>query len=139
MPPPALLTLFAEPHHETLLMYREYFVSAGVEVDEAEEGRQALAKPLDHPHDGFVTETRMPGLDGFALCGLLREDAATRTTPIVVLTADAYARSIERATRAGADCVLVKPCLPDVLLREVQRLNLVMRQSKELRGRATAL
>jgi hypothetical protein len=69
------------------------------------------------------------------LCRLLRDDIATRTIPIVVVTADAFAQDVGRAREAGATQVLVKPCLPEVLLAEMRR---VLAQSRELRDRSVA-
>ncbi len=134
-----LLALFAEPHADTLVMYREHFRSAGIEIEEAREGREALAKALARSHDLIVTETRLRGIDGYDLCRLLRNDSATQATPIVVLTGDAFGRDAERARRAGADSVLVTPCLPDVLLTEIQRLHRLVQRSADLRSRSDAL
>jgi len=103
---------------------------------EAEDGREALAKTFAHHPDVLVTETRLPGISGFELCSLLRQDAATRTIPIVVVTGDAREDQINRAKAAGADSVLVKPCLPEALLVEIVRL---LGQSAELRERAMAV
>src|SRR6185503_4842785 len=86
-----------------------------------------------------ITDTRLPGINGFELCQLLRRDVATKATPIIVVTAEAIASNLERARRAGADQVLVKPCLPDQLLLEMQRLvsrsKELRRQSQQIRAR----
>src|SRR5262245_56835956 len=103
-------------------MYGEYLrQSAVVEFEEASDGREALAKALTHPRDVIVTETRLPGIDGYELCQLLRRDLATKTTPIIVVTGESVPDNLERARKAGADAVLVKPCLPDALLAEIRR------------------
>ncbi|OLC82344.1 MAG: hypothetical protein AUH72_06995 [Acidobacteria bacterium 13_1_40CM_4_65_8] len=80
-----------------------------------------------------MTETRLPGIDGFELCTLLRRDDATRTIPIVVVTGDAFETDVRRAQEAGADAVLIKPCLPEMLLKEIHR---VLDLSAALRERA---
>ncbi len=72
--------------------------------------------------DVIVTETRLPGISGYELCRLLRQDALTRSTPIVVVTGDAFEAAIARAQRAGANAVLVKPCLPERLADEISRV-----------------
>ena len=71
-------------------MYAEFLKQAACEIDEAEDGREALAKALTHHPDVIVTETRLPGMNGLELCRILRDDANTRDIPIVVVTGDAF-------------------------------------------------
>ena len=63
----------------------------------AEDGRDALAKALTGRYDAIVAETRLPGIDGYQLCQLLRRDPATLHTPILFVTADA--RTSEQQVR----------------------------------------
>ncbi len=91
-------------------------------IEESADGREALALAISKHPEIIVTETRLPGINGFELCQLLRRDIATAATPIVVVTGDAFPSAKERAERAGADVVLVKPCLPETLTGEIRRL-----------------
>jgi CheY-like chemotaxis protein len=117
-------------------MYAEYLsMSAGCETDEAEDGREALAKAISRRPDIIVTETRLSGLSGFDLCALLRRDTSTSTIPVIFVTGDAYETDVKRAERAGADVVLTKPCLPDHLFDEMRRLIV---RAHALRERGTA-
>jgi len=137
--PAALEVLLAERNDDARLMYAEYFRHSNVHLDEASDGRQALAKALARPHDVIITETRLPGINGYELIDLLRHDTATHATPIVVVTADAFTMDVDRAGQAGADTVLLKPCLPAVLLAEATRLwvwsKALQRRSRVLRDR----
>jgi len=126
------LALIVDRDRDTRNMYAEYLALSKCAVDEAEDGREALAKAIARQPDVIITETRLPGISGFDLCHLLRQDAATRTIPIVVVTADAFDGDVTRAKHAGADAVLVKPCLPETLLAEIHR---VLEQSAALRER----
>src|SRR4029453_3768859 len=120
-------------------MYGAFFRSLAIDVDEASDGREALAKALSRPHDVVVTDTRLPGINGYELCQLLRRDVATKATPIIVVTAEPFATNIERARKAGADEVLVKPCLPNQLLLEMRglvgRSHELGHQSQQIRAR----
>ncbi|RPI51593.1 MAG: response regulator [Acidobacteria bacterium] len=70
--------------------------------------------------DIIVTGITLDGrTDGVELVSRLRCNAATMHKPIIVLTACAWRRARERAERAGCDVFLLKPCLPNALLREV--------------------
>jgi two-component system, cell cycle response regulator DivK len=135
-PDSAIRVLLADCDQDTRQMYGEFLRQSSVELDEAADGREALAKALARPHDVIITETRLPGISGYELCQLLRRDVATKSTPIIVVTAEAFATSLERARKAGADVVLVKPCLPDVLLAEIRRTT---RHSSALRQHSAEL
>jgi two-component system phosphate regulon response regulator PhoB len=117
-------------------MYAEHLRQLAYEIDEAEDGREALAKALTWHPDVIVTETRLPGISGLDLCRLLRDDAATREIAIVVVTGDASEVDVQRAQTAGADAVLVKPCLPAQLATEIRR---VLSQTHDLRARGRAV
>jgi two-component system cell cycle response regulator DivK len=124
------LALLVDRDDDTRSMYSEYLKQAHCHTDEAADGRDALAKAIARRPDVIVTETWLPGIDGFELCEILRRDSITRTIPIIVVTADGYASNTERARTAGADVVLIKPCLPELLLDEIHR---VIEKSYELR------
>ena len=114
-------------------MYAEILKFGHWRVDEASDGREALAKAIALRPDVIITETRLPGIDGITLCDLLRRDVATNMIPVVFVTGDAYAADVQRATAAGADLVLTKPCLPEELLTKLQQL---FEPATALRGRA---
>jgi two-component system cell cycle response regulator DivK len=134
------LVLLVDRNDDAREMYGSYLEQQGLSIEEAADGRVALAKAVARVPDIVVTDTRLPGLNGFELCQLLRRDTATASTPIVVVTADGYPPDVKRAYGAGADLVLVKPCLPQVLLDEMRRLvarsKELKEQSQRLRARA---
>jgi two-component system, cell cycle response regulator DivK len=128
------LVLLVDRDIDTLRMYTEHLTrSSSFSTDEASDGREALAKALARPPAAVVTETRLPGLDGYQLIDLLRRDPATSAVPVVVLTGDAFPYDLDRAARSGADAVLLKPCLPDRLVTELYR---VTERSHEILGHA---
>jgi CheY-like chemotaxis protein len=134
-PESRLLALLVDRDADTRQMYAEYLALDQWRTEEAEDGREALAKAIAAHPDVVVTETRLPGLSGYDLCSILRRDESTRSIPIVVVTADAYAPSLDRAQSAGADAVLVKPCLPETLLLELKR---VVARAEDVRARSQA-
>ncbi|HVH29626.1 MAG TPA: response regulator [Vicinamibacterales bacterium] len=124
------LVLLIDRDDDTREMYAEFFKSLGVELVEAADGRDGLAQAISRNPEVIVTDTRLPGIDGYELCTLLRRDSTTRATPIVVVTGDGYEADIARARAAGADSVLVKPCLPQALFAEIHTL---VQQAREAR------
>jgi two-component system cell cycle response regulator DivK len=131
-----VLALLVDRDTDTRAMYAQYLRLAACDIAEAEDGPDALAKALSRHPDVIVTETRLSGIDGYQLCSLLRHDPTTHSIPIVVVTGDAFPADVERARKAGADAVLVKPCLPERLLVEMRR---VLETSAELRQHAHAV
>ena len=114
------LALIVDRDADTRRLYAEYLRLAACVVEEAEDGREALAKAISHQPDVIITETRLPGMSGLELCDLLRSDASTRNIPIVIVTADAF--HVPREKMPAADAVLFKPCLPESVLAEIYRL-----------------
>src|SRR5579864_3826912 len=130
------LALLVDRDADARQMYAEFLRYAAFEIDQAEEGREALVKALTRPPDVIVTETQLPGISGLELCRILRHDAATANIPFVFVTGDAFEREVKRAQAAGADAVLIKPCLPERLAEEIRH---VLARSHELRSRARTL
>jgi two-component system, cell cycle response regulator DivK len=117
-----LIILLVDRDDDTREMYGEFLRQCGSEVEEAQDGRQALAIALARLPDVVITGRRLPGMSGLDLCRVLRQDPAAFAVPIVFLTGDVAEDDTRRALRAGATIVLGKPCLPDVLVSEIQRL-----------------
>jgi DNA-binding response OmpR family regulator len=131
-----IVALLVDRDQDTRQMYAEFLKLGNWRVDEASDGREALAKAIAvHPHV-IITETRLSGIDGITLCALLRRDVATNTIPVVFVTGDAYAADVERAIEAGADLVLTKPCLPEHLLT---MLRSVLEDSRNLVTRSAGV
>jgi CheY-like chemotaxis protein len=104
-------------------MYREYLTSSGFRVVDAHNGHQALAKARELPPDAIVTDLAVPGMDGFEFCRRLKRSAGMQDIPILAVTGHAeYLGQPDRFQQAGIAQVLVKPCSPDLVVRELRRL-----------------
>ena len=117
-------------------MYAEFLRQCGCEVEEAQDGPEALAKVFScHPHV-IVTGARLAGMSAFDLCRVIRMDHLTSSIPIVVVTGDSTDQ--RRALSAGADSVLPKPCSPDALSREIKQLLVTTQalrdEARQMRG-----
>jgi two-component system cell cycle response regulator DivK len=104
-----------------LEMYAEYLRYSGLAAIAASNVSDALS--LARRADVIVTGILLDdNVDGVELVSRLRGGDDTMHKPIIVLTACEWHRERERATHAGCDVFLSKPCLPDTLLREVRML-----------------
>ncbi len=116
--PPRVLV--AEPHDETRLIYCSLFGHAGCDVVDTSDGRDALAKALVRVPSLVLTELQLPGIDGVALCEILRRDRVTSRVPILVVTGTPSAE-LDRARRL-ADAVLLKPTSPNAVVERAKGL-----------------
>src|SRR4051812_41586026 len=103
-------------------VYGQFLRYSGYEVIEAADGDEALAKANAIAPDAIVMDLWMPHLDGWETIRRLKAAPATSHIPILVLTGDAYAQARRDAEEAGCQAYLVKPCLPDHVAAEVNRL-----------------
>jgi len=107
-----LLVVDDQPDHRQLL--RNILEPIGFIVEEAINGKDCLAIAADNPADLILLDLNMPELDGYDAAYQLRSDNIT--TPIIVLTADAYPADQIRAINAGCNDFLAKPIkVPDLL------------------------
>ena len=118
--PPMVLIIDADT--DTRALYRCAFEPQGYEIVEAADGRDALAKALARPPAVVVMELRLAYIDGYALCEILRRDRTTKSVPVLVVAADTDLAHQQRARRAGANVVLVKPASIDAVVSELHRL-----------------
>lgn len=114
--------LIADADADTRSLYENLLSPTGCEVVAAVDGRDALVKALASRPTLVITETRLPILDGYDLCAVLRRDAVTQSVPILVVTSETRIAMLERAHAAGVDAVLNKPVSPETLLTEIRYL-----------------
>jgi CheY-like chemotaxis protein len=132
------LILIADADEDNRTLYHQALRAAGYAVTEASDGRAALTEALTRPPALLLMELRLPLVDGYGLCEVLRRDPETRSLPILVVTAETRERELRRIRDAGANAVLVKPAVPDVVLREVERWLSDARDARQLLPDATA-
>jgi DNA-binding response OmpR family regulator len=121
MTKPALHILVVEDHAPLREQIVSLLVREGHRVDEAADGRLALAMALDQPPDVLVLDLGLPGLDGVKLCERLRAQAAAHI-PVLMLTARDALHDKLSGFAAGADDYLVKPFASEELLARVNAL-----------------
>src|SRR4051812_27087743 len=112
--------LVADDDLDARTMYGLYLKSMGCDVYTATDGSGAIKQAMAVHPDLIVLDLAMPHLDGWAAAERLRRSPATRSIPIIALTAIPGAR--ESARLSGCDAFMAKPCLPQLLWCEVRLL-----------------
>ena len=88
---------------------------AGIDVDLAENGSEAISKAQSGRYALIVMDMQMPQIDGVEATRAIRQLPGQRTTPIIAMTANAFAADRERCQAAGMDDFIAKPFVADAL------------------------
>jgi CheY-like chemotaxis protein len=92
----------------------------GFTTHTAASGDEALISVAEHPPDLILLDLMMPGLDGCELTALLKQSAATRDIPIMIISAMNDPATRLRVLRAGATEFVCKPIDRSVLCQRVR-------------------
>lgn len=78
-------------------------------VDEAEDGVNALAKLRSEPFGFVISDWNMPNMDGLTLLQNIRADPSLARLPVLMVTAEAKKENIMAAAQARANGYVVRP------------------------------
>jgi two-component system cell cycle response regulator DivK len=94
----------------------------GFEVIFAVDGQQGVDLARTQRPDIILMDMSLPVLDGWEATRLVKPDDATRSVPVIGLTAHAMSGDRERAIEAGCDDYDTKPVELDRLIGKIERL-----------------
>ncbi len=95
----------------------------GFKVTIAEDGLDGLEKLYSASEiDLIVSDVNMPRMDGLTFIRTVREQAAYKDIPIVVLSTEGQDKDIQTGLTVGANLYMVKPAQPEKLVRNVKML-----------------
>ena len=92
----------------------------GLEVETASDGIKGLAAAQSLLPDLIVLDLMMPGMNGISLFKELKREAATRTIPVIMLTARGQTEDRIMGLEVGADDYMTKPFSPKELVLRVK-------------------
>ena len=116
------LILIVDDQSELRQLYAHQLALSGFDVIEAENGADAITHTASHAPDVVLMDLSLPIVDGWEATRRLKADERTAHIPVVALTAHDGSGELQRATRAGCDWFVPKPCPPDALIAEVRRI-----------------
>jgi two-component system cell cycle response regulator DivK len=117
-----LIVLIVEDQQDLRLLYVEHLTMSGFDVIEAANGADAISQTTSYLPDVVLMDLSLPVIDGWEATRRLKADARTAHIPVVALTAHDGSGELQRATRAGCDWFVPKPCPPDALITEIRRV-----------------
>lgn len=117
---PLILVCDDEAHIRAIIVAK--LRSAGYDVAEARDGREALQLAESHPPVLVITDFQMPYISGIELATRLRATPATHETPVLMLTARGYVIAPDQVAKTNIVEVMGKPFGVRQLLAKVQSI-----------------
>jgi DNA-binding response OmpR family regulator len=114
--------LIVEDNPDLSQFWAFYLSDAGYETSRAGNLTQAISKALAERPDLIITDLNLPDMNAVDATVILKQDPATASIPIVVLTAMAFGDWKTKALKAGAAKYLIKPVAPSELTEVVRTL-----------------
>jgi len=115
--------LVAGVDYDVVAAVGEALQDDGYQVETATDGPTALKSVLDEPPDLIVLDVRMPQLNGWEFCEIVRRQSHTRDVPVLFLTACDEVRDQITAMQVGGSDHLSKPFRLAVLRDKVRALT----------------
>ncbi len=85
------------------------FADEGIEVITVGDGDAAMQKFAEDTPDLVMADVNMPGLDGYRICEMIKQNDETKQIPVILLVGSFEPFDEDEARRVGADDYLTKP------------------------------
>ena len=108
-------------------MLKFTLTSSGFWVEEADNAEQGMRIALEKKPDLILLDWMLPGISGVTMAQKLRQNGATESMPIIMLTARGEEEAQVQGFESGVDDYVVKPFSPRAL---VARVNALLRRQK---------
>jgi two-component system response regulator MprA len=105
-----------------LYLVQAVFANEHYDVVTASDGQEGLEKVAERRFDLIVTDSIMPGVDGFAFLRRLRENPATRLIPVIMLTSGNLDDPMFRDSDIQPDAYVTKSMQTEPLLNRARSL-----------------
>ena len=116
------LILLVEDNEKNRKLAHDVLVHQGYRVSDAESAEEALRLVREQPPSLVLMDIHLPGMDGIAALRQLRADPATRTIPVMAVTASAMTHDRAKIMAAGFDGYQSKPISVKSFLAAVREL-----------------
>ena len=114
--------LLVDDSETVLQMEQMILAKSSYELILARDGEEGVAKALTTQPDLILMDVVMPKMNGFEAMKQLRENAQTRSVPIVMVTSKAEAESMEAGYQNGCSDYIIKPIDRLELVTKVKNL-----------------
>ena len=116
--------LIVDDYADALDMWALYLRALGYRVSTAADGAAAIAQAERLLPDLIVLDLELPIVSGFDVAKRLRANPDTQFISLIAATGYSHVKQLDRAWEAGFNQIVIKPCDPDMLVEEIERLLL---------------
>lgn len=124
--------LVVDDDHRVRDVLTRFLEREGYAVIPATSGEEALEHVRAQPPDLVLLDVQLPGIDGYQVCHLLKENPATALIPVTILTGMQDAEARMRGIESGADDFLTKPFEYTLLRARIRTQLRIKRLTDEL-------
>ncbi|MFA6093714.1 MAG: response regulator transcription factor [Elusimicrobiota bacterium] len=113
--------LVVDDNRDILGIIKQYLIDGGMSCVVTDSGSEALMLVRECRPDIILVDAEMPGLNGDAVCRVLKKDASTKGIPIIIISgARIEEKEILAGFQGGADDYVLKPFSLPVLMARIQ-------------------
>jgi len=94
-------------------------LSKHFDVVEAADGRQAVEVANSYKPDVILMDMMMPKMDGLTACHVIKTDEATKSIPVIMVTAIGFELNVKLSQQMGASAYVTKPFSSQDLLTKI--------------------
>lgn len=131
--------LIIEDSKANIMILQNYLEPKGYDVFSVEDGLEAVDKVYEVMPDLILCDVQMPGMDGFEITKILKNNPKTRLIPIIIVTALSEMNDKIRGIESGAEEYLMKPYNKFELLARVSSLVKFKRLNDQLESTESTL
>jgi len=113
--------LLADDEEDIKVVVRLYLESKGYNIVTAFDGLDAIEQVKREKPDLILLDVMMPVMNGYEVAARVRADEASKSIPIVMLSAATHEEAVKKALEAGANDYLMKPFDPVVLEETIRK------------------
>ncbi len=103
------LILIVEDNEKNRKLVRDVLTFTGYRLAEAETGEEGVRLAKELRPDLVLMDIQLPGINGIAALGQIRDDPAIRDTPVIAVTASAMTQDRQKIMAAGFNGYQSKP------------------------------
>ncbi|RMA97506.1 chemotaxis response regulator CheY [Hydrogenothermus marinus] len=123
LPPPDIKFLVVDDMATMRRIIRSLLEQLGYKnIDEAEDGAEALKKLKSEKYDFVITDWNMPNMTGLELVQNIRQDPELKHLPVLMVTAEAKKENVIMAIKAGVNNYIVKPFTAGTLKEKMEKV-----------------
>jgi two-component system alkaline phosphatase synthesis response regulator PhoP len=114
--------LIVDDEVQLVEMVKMRLEAAGYEIISAYDGQEGFDKAKRDKPDLIILDLMLPKMDGYKVCGLLKNDARYSNIPIIMFTARVREEDERLGRDLGAEEYVTKPFDPKILLSKIKEL-----------------